>query len=222
MKEVIGIVLLGLFGIAIWKTRQVATTAPRCPTVAELEAINRDVFDGTTDLADAENLARSYDAIAGCEAAAASIRASVLAKKSTATSTKTPTSTTVSAAPGRAKLPVDVDLLVAAPAYTRETGDYLLSKTLDPLSVDMLSSPIRENVRYLIGKPRAEWTPSDLAMYGALAGVGKPPSPGCGGLQEGQIVDDWFARRAFQCGTTVLADHPDNALAALFAHSGGA
>jgi hypothetical protein len=232
MKELIGIFLVGLFGFAIWKTRQVATTAPRCPTVDELEAINRDIFEGKTDLVDAENLAKSYDAIAGCDAASASIRATILAKKSTGTSTSTPpilmVDTSLLPSDGK-KAPIDVDLLVPPAKYSKELGAHLLEKTIDPLSVAALSSPVREDVQRILSKPASEWTGADKAIYGALMGVGAPPSPGCEGLQHGEILADWFARKVFVCNPsldewkagvrkTVLAEHPDNAVGVIYAH----
>lgn len=225
MKELIGIVLFGLFGFALWKTRQVATTAPRCPTLDELGAINDDILGGKTDLADAENLAKSYDAIPGCDAASTSIRATILAKKSAGVSTEAPP-LIYKVAPGLvAKTPpVDPGILLAVPG---------LGESVDPLSVEALPGSIRTDVQRLLATPRGEWTATDLAIYGALTGVGKPPSPGCEGLQEGQILDDWFSRKVYVCNPsldewkagvrkTVLAEHPDNALSLLFAHAGGA
>lgn len=153
MKELIGIFLVGLFGFAIWKTRQVATTAPRCPTVDELEAINRDILEGKTDLVDAENLARSYDAIAGCDAASASIRATILAKKSTGTSTAVPTSTTKATL-----MPIDPHLLLAsAIPLVGEVTDM----TIDGLSAADADGALRMVVRDYANRAGMDWSDND-------------------------------------------------------------
>lgn len=157
------------------------------------------------------------------ECSGATIRATILAVKSKGTLAKAPdASFSLTVSPdlvGKAPV-VDPGILLVDTSYGKE---------IDALSIDALSSPLREDAKRLLATPRGEWSATDLAIYKTLTGAGGTPSEGCGGLPEGEILLDWFSRKAFVCNPsldeleagvrkTFLADHPDNAYDVLRKH----
>lgn len=180
MIKWIGAVLVVLFGFAVWKTHQAATTVPRCPTVDELDGIGRDILSGKTDLVDAENLAKSYDAVPGCGAAASSIRSAIAVKKATGTSTKTPTSLppgTFHLAPTSPTVPdawskyedafVNDPSVVGLEKIWRDRVVFYLYKDPRTLSADDLANA--KTLYATLQKLNAGWVTEVLRRYIALA-----------------------------------------------------